>query len=193
MAKILKKADIVRALTEANIEFDAEAPMTQLRPLYDNLMAQNMELRRRNETDVNLQQLGAQSGELQQQLEQSAQQPNQNVTAVSDATQQPNQSALVSQVQTQQPMQNVLSQQPNQSVQQMQIQSVQLPDAQQQPVAQNWALQISEEEAELDRQMAILRKKRELLELQRELQQMETRRIDLKVLEAMMSGQRHKT
>ncbi|XP_055309423.1 uncharacterized protein LOC129573155, partial [Sitodiplosis mosellana] len=212
MSNMLRRVDVMRLLQEAGVQFDPEATMTQLRPLYDDLMAQNMQLRRKQpdesavmldnveerqpQDEQNAQQPVGNESQQQQNVQQQPIQsePIQNVSAqnvqqqpLQNVQQQPIQNVSVQNVQPQPiqsgPVQNV-QQQPIQDVQQQQqIQQIQ----QQQIVQQNWALQMEREEAELDCQLAIMRKKRELLELQRELQQLETRRIDLKVLEAMMS------
>lgn len=197
MSNMLRRVDVVRLLTEAGVQFDPEATMTQLGPLYDDLMAQNMRLRQ-NQSDASAEVAGN-TTEQQPQGEQNAQQSNRNESQqqpVQDVQQQQNleqrqqQQEQSAQQQSNQnvSVQNVPQQQQQQPSQNVPVQNVQnVPQQQQQIEQQNWALQVEREEAELDRQLALMRKKRELLELQRELQQLKTRRIDLKVLEAMMS------
>lgn len=41
MANILRRADIIRVLTEAGVHFDPDATIVQLRPLYDEIMGRN--------------------------------------------------------------------------------------------------------------------------------------------------------
>lgn len=40
-ANILRRADIIRVLTDAGVNFDSEATIVQLRPLYDEIMERN--------------------------------------------------------------------------------------------------------------------------------------------------------
>ena len=109
----------MRALREANVAFEEDATMTQLRPLYDKLMAQNMELRR-NLPDANLMQQqstqnvnaeGAVGGQQQSEENTQQQQSDQNVQSI-----QSQQQSSVQNVQQQQPIQ--MQQRPEENTQQ---------------------------------------------------------------------------
>lgn len=128
MANLLRKADMVHVLTEAGVEFDPEATMVQLRPLYDEVVARN-------------------------------------------AQQQPDDPG---------PEENIVPE-GQQNVQQ------QIGEQRQNVQQHDWAAQMQREEEELERQLTIPRKKLELVKLQRELNELDSRKIDLHVLDAMIS------
>lgn len=78
------------------------------------------------------------------------------------------------------------NQQPNNQNQQPDANEIALREAQEVSNRARVA-QMMAEKAEVDRQLTIMRKKHELLALQRELNEIESRRIDLGVLDAMIS------
>ncbi|XP_031639447.1 uncharacterized protein LOC116351483 [Contarinia nasturtii] len=162
MANILTRAEVIRILTDAGIEFDPDATMTTLRPIYDGLIAnqmQNVQIQRENVQ--NAPEIPDEHG---------------NVPRNNDDR------ANFGEPDEQQQQREIEQQR---ALQQQQMQQTQ-PDANV-SVHNRLNLDWNAEEAEIDRQLAIARKKRELMELQRELVQMETRKIDLHVLDAMVT------
>lgn len=130
MANTLRRDEMITALTEAGITFEPEATVAQLRPLFDEMVA---DAARANAARAN--EVGQSGG------------------------------------------QTVPSGNP---------QPTNVPSANQPPRNEN-AEGGDAETAMLDRQLELLRKKREVMELQRELQQFDQRRFDFVAFEAMVS------
>lgn len=173
MAHNLRKADIVRVLRDANVDFDPEGTVVQLRPLYDQVLA-NLGPAATVNNDIpaaqdNLNDEQRPEAQVQNQQQQQLQHDNPDANHVQqERPAAPNE------------MNNV-QQQNQQNNQQQNIQG-NVGDAN-----EPWARQMAQEEAEIERQLALLRKKRELIQLQKELNELESRKIDLHVLDAMMS------
>lgn len=130
MSNVLRRAEIVNALTAAGVQFDPEATVADLRPLFDALLQERV---------VNP------AGVVEQQLPVAEPPP-----------QQPQQPQL-------------LQEQPEEADRIARMD------------------QLAAEEAEVDRQLAIMRKKQELSELQRAFQVNEHRRFDFVAFEAMIT------
>lgn len=128
MSNVLRRAEIVNALTVAGVQFDPDATVAELRPLFDTLVQNRAQ--ERGDGDH-----GADEDEYADPLDQQ---------------------------------------------QQLNVQPGDIGRAER-------AAQLAAEEAEIDRQLAVMRKKQELAELQRALQLNENRRFDFVAFEAMIT------
>lgn len=154
MANQLRRIDLINVLRDNNVEFDQEATIVQLRPLYDetirNLAANNTPLPNDDSDDDEIQRQNV------QQQQQRQQQQGQ--------------------------VHSVEQQMPN-----LHIPPVEHPAERQQP--QHMRNQM--EQVEIDPQIALLQRRRELLELQREVMQMEGNRygrFDFRAFESMVNA-----
>lgn len=172
MAYKLRKDDIVRALREANIEFDENATLVQLRPLYSQHFGNTS-----NANDLN-RQMGSQDvpEDTDNETEAAAAAATEanRTAAMNEQQQQQNQSNA------QQPLQNLVGQQGNvdgTAAMGVQQQNHHIQMNAQQPL-QNMNLPgniNANDRAELDAQIEIMRKKLELQRLMAELNQVQQR------------------
>lgn len=154
MAHSLRKIDIVRVLRDANVDFDPEGTVAQLRPLYDQVLANLGPAATENNN------IPAVQGNLDGNEEQRPEAPMQN----QQQQQQQHENSDANRVQQERPAapnENDAQRQNQQNNQQQNIQG-DVGNAN-----EPWARQMAQEEAEIERKLALLRKKRELIELQK--------------------------
>ncbi|RYE17727.1 MAG: hypothetical protein EOP45_15315, partial [Sphingobacteriaceae bacterium] len=175
MSHNLRKEDIVRVLRNANVDFDPEATIAILRPLYDEFLATLDQAAHDNANIAAAQNLdGNNAQQPEVPIENQEENPDANRAQQNQQQQQQQQRPVVQNVND--------AQQQNEPNNQRQQNHGNVGDAN-----ELWARQMAQEEAEIERKLALLRKKRELVELQKELNELESRKIDLHVLDAMMS------
>lgn len=172
MANLLRRADIIRVLQEAGVDFDADASMGVLRPLYDQAIAARMvdhhDGQSNSDESSDDEDDGAAAREEERARVEAEERERAQVQREADERERGRRAALV--------------------IEQLQGDGGREPA----PVAAasgslaNREADLLAEELLVDRQLAVMRRKRELLELQRELRDLDTRRFDFAAFEAMV-------
>lgn len=173
MSNMLRKADMVKVLTEANVQFDPEATVNQLRPLYDEVIYRlQTNARSAAETEANSE--------------------KQNQSIIIDMDNNDDADVVASEIQRQQ--QKQMQEQQHQYVMQQQQQQYHMQQianqnqvnpivaVNQQPPQMNIV-----DEAELDRQLAIARKQLELMQLREQLKRLDLRRFNFNAFDGMVN------
>lgn len=166
----VRRVDMIKALTDANVQFDPEATVVVLRPLYDILM-RNLQLNPDEENQ-------------RPTLQNTEANTNANLETVASGSTQQRQSSTADSGPIDQ-MMNMSAENVQNSGPVNESGSV---ANRVQPAVDNATVNIlSPEEQEIEKQISVLKKKRELVALQRELQLLEYRRFDFTAFESMVN------